>query len=75
MSSSSHGGARDNRKRRPDDQRGGPRPGAGRPPNLCRNAARLAAQIRRYVPGVAEREVIRAIVCEAIAELDKPMSI
>ena len=72
MSSSSHGGARDNRKRRPDDQRGGPRPGAGRPPNLHRNAARLAAQIRRYAPNAAEREAIREIVCEAIAELEKP---
>ena len=26
-----HGGRRDNRKRRPDDKRGGARPGAGRP--------------------------------------------
>ena len=72
MSSSSHGGARDNRKRRADDRRGGPRLGAGRPPNLRRNAERLAAQIRRIAPGAQEREQIRKIVEQALEAVKQP---
>ena len=62
-----HGGAWSTRSTRPDAK---PR---GRPPDWRRTAEKLAAQIRRYTPGAAERETIRTIVTEALEELDKPI--
>lgn len=47
----------------------------GFPPDWKRNAERLAGQIRKYCPARDDREVIRAIISEALDELDKPIII
>lgn len=41
-----HGGRRDNRKRRSDDERGGARSGAGRPISTIRIGAEAARKLR-----------------------------
>lgn len=39
-----HGGRRDNHKRRPDDKRGGKRPGAGRPKKMIKHITSYLSQ-------------------------------
>lgn len=84
MTNRQHGGQRDNRKRRPDDQRGGSRNGAGRYKQNIRislDAARslrvlmLRARSARERPELTEDELVEELIEAAWREYDQGIQV